>query len=140
MSPHRRVARVALLGGWLCLPLLAGGCGHGRDAGHQSPPLSDPLAARGERLVEERGCLSCHSTNGSRGPGPTWKDLAGSRVNLSDGRTVVADDEYLVRHIVDPDAMTVAGFPKGLMSSVIRPGSVTETDARAIVAYLKTLR
>jgi cytochrome c oxidase subunit 2 len=90
--------------------------------------------------VEDRACLSCHSTDGTRLAGPTWKGLAGSTVELSDGRRVVADRAYLRRAIQDPDAETVKGFPSGLMASVIRPGSVNDQDADAIVAYLETLK
>jgi hypothetical protein len=41
--------------------------------------------------------------------GPSWKGLAGSQVKLGDGRTVAADDAYLTRHIIEPDALTVKG-------------------------------
>jgi cytochrome c oxidase subunit II len=83
--------------------------------------------------------LSCHSTDGSAGTGPTWRGLAGADVRLADGRTVFADAGYLRRSILDPDADAVAGFPAGLMASAVRPGSVSEADADAIVAYLQSL-
>lgn len=108
----------------------------GGDGGDQ---VLSGAAARGAELVETRGCLSCHSTDGSRGAGPTWEGLAGSRVELADGRTVVADEEYLLRSVLEPDADTVAGFPPGLMASAVRPGSLSDDEARAIVAYLQTL-
>lgn len=49
------------------------------------------------RLANQRGCLSCHSTDGSSGVGPTWKGLAGSAVRLANGSTVTADGEYLTQ-------------------------------------------
>jgi cytochrome c oxidase subunit 2 len=98
------------------------------------------MVARGQRLVEDRACLSCHSTDGTRLAGPTWKGLARSTVELSDGRRVVADRAYLRRAIQDPDAETVKGFPSGLMASVIKPGSVNDQDADAIAAYIETLK
>ncbi|MEW6475186.1 MAG: cytochrome c [Actinomycetota bacterium] len=99
-----------------------------------------PEAERGRSLVEERACLSCHSIDGRAGTGPTWKGLAGSTVELADGRTVVADWDYLRRSILDPDADVVVGFPSGLMASVIRPGTLDEAEAEAIVRYLEELR
>jgi cytochrome c oxidase subunit 2 len=116
-------------------------CGGGGDSGGDaaSPPPGTP-AARGEQLVEQLGCLSCHTTNGQRGAGPTWKGVAGRPVKLSDGTTVTADDEYLRRSILDPSAQVVAGFPGGLMAATVKPGSVTPEQADEIVAFLRTVR
>lgn len=116
-------------------------CG-GKSAGNgdaASPPPGTP-AAEGERLVEQLGCLSCHTTNGKRGAGPTWKGVAGRQVKLADGTTVTADDDYLRRSILDPSAQVVAGFPGGLMAATVKPGSVTSAQADRIVAYLRTVR
>ena len=121
--------------------VLAAGCGGGGggtddDAG----PALPPEAQRGRMLVEERGCLSCHALDNRRSAGPTWKGLAGSEVQLADGRRVRADADYLRRSILEPDADVVAGFPAGLMGSVIRPGTVSAEEADAIVRYLEALR
>lgn len=118
--------------------LLVAACGGGGNDGGAKTPLSG-RAAEGEALVGQRGCLSCHSTDGSPGTGPTWKGLGGSAVRLADGRTVTADADYLRRSILEPDADTVAGFPAGLMASAVRPGSITPAEADAIVAYLESL-
>lgn len=135
---QRRPPGVARVVAALAAPvLLVAGCGGGGDAG-QGRALSEE-AAEGEALVAQRGCLSCHSTDGSPGTGPTWKGLAARSVRLADGRTVTADAGYLRRSILDPDADTVAGFPAGLMASTIRPGSISEAEADAIVAYLQSL-
>jgi cytochrome c oxidase subunit II len=121
----------------LLAALLATACGSGGDK-EKGPPLA-PQAAQGQRLVEQKGCLACHSTDGSRSQGPTWKGAAGSQVKLTDGATVTADAAYLRRSILDPDAQTVAGFPAALMAARISPGTVTEEEASAIVAYIETL-
>jgi cytochrome c551/c552 len=119
--------------------LMLAACSGGDKKSSDKEDALSPQAARGKRLVEEKGCLSCHTTDGSKGTGPTWKGLAGSRVELTDGTTVTADADYLRRSILDPDAQTVAGFPPGLMAATIRPGTVSEDEATAIVAYLQTL-
>jgi mono/diheme cytochrome c family protein len=126
-----RIGKVTLA---LCLVAAVGGCGG------QGPEqaLSGP-AAQGQELVEQHGCLSCHSTDGSRGAGPSWEGLVGSEVSLADGSTVVAEEGYLLRSILEPDADTVAGFPEGLMASAVPPGALSEDEGRAVVAYLKTL-
>lgn len=96
-------------------------------------------AARGQTLATEKGCVNCHSTDGSDSVGPTWKGLAGSRVPLADGATVTATDSYLKESIQEPSAETVRGFQPGLMESVIKPGSITDTQAADLIAYIKTL-
>ena len=64
----------------------------------------------GLELVELNGCLKCHSIDGSASDGPTWLGLYGTEETLVDGTTIVVDDEYLRRSILDPQAEIVAGF------------------------------
>ncbi len=99
---------------------------------------SDVSASHGMRLVEQRGCLSCHTTDGSSSRGPTFEGLAGSMVELRGGRMVTADDAYLLRSILDPDAEIVNGFPEGVMAGGI-PSPLSKEEAQAIVAYLLDL-
>jgi cytochrome c oxidase subunit 2 len=95
---------------------------------------------RGEALVGRYNCLACHSTSGVGLAGPTFKGLAGSTVQLKSGGSVVADRAYLVRSIMDPDAQIVKGYQEGIMSAVIRPGSVNREEAEAMAAYIESLR
>jgi mono/diheme cytochrome c family protein len=98
------------------------------------------LAGMGAKLYESLGCSSCHTLTGAKGIGPTWKGLAGSKVQLSTGQTVTADDAYLLESILDPDKQIVKGFQKGIMSASIPPGSVSEAKAKALVAFIKSKR
>lgn len=93
-------------------------------------------ASRGDGagLVGSLGCSTCHSTNGDRKQGPTWKGLAESEVSLTDGSTVRADRAYLARSIEDPDAEVVDGF------TAIMPDLGLEQDqVDAIVTYIEEL-
>lgn len=121
----------------LVVPLMAIGSGCVQDDPVE-PVLTGP-AARGRELVETRGCMSCHSTDGASGTGPTWKNLAGAEVPLSDGTSVLADDAYLRLSILSPDADTVAGFPTGVMAASVPNDSISPDEADAIVAYINTL-
>ena len=82
------------------------------------------------------GCAACHSIDGSKGIGPTWSGLAGSKVELSGGTPVVADDDYLAESIKSPQAKIVAGFESQKM--VLYP--FTDEQIADIVAYIKTLK
>ena len=99
---------------------------------------ADPVA-KGEKLVNQNGCLGCHSTDGTRRVGPSFKGLMGSERTVSrDGKTVtvVADREYLTRAIREPAAEVTEGY------SAIMPASpqLTDEDIKAIEAWLETLK
>lgn len=115
----------------LALALALAGCGQGRDP---AP------AERGRALARQKGCAGCHSTDGSKSVGPTWGGLFGSTVELADGTTVTADESYLRESMLAPSARTVKGYPQGLMERTIKPGSLSEEEVGALIAYIRTLR
>ena len=109
----------------------------------QSKPLAaaepaDPVS-RGEVLAVENGCLGCHSTDGSRRVGPSFKGLMGSeRTVVKEGQetTVAADAAYLTRAIHEPGAEVVQGYP-----AVMPPyPGLGDDDIAALRAWLETLR
>jgi cytochrome c oxidase subunit 2 len=80
----------------------------------------------GVALLHQNGCLDCHSFDGSRRVGPTFKGLAGSMVEVRTGGTrrgVRADQAYIIRSIVNPGADVVVGF-----SDIMPPGKGTYSD------------
>jgi mono/diheme cytochrome c family protein len=123
MSTRLALASMATL----AFAIGAAGCGGGES------DLSD-LAQRGKSTATSNGCASCHGANGQGGVGPSWIDLAGSDVELTDGRTVVADDEYLIRAIHDPQAEEAVGYTLKMPTN-----GVSEAEAQDIVAYIKEL-
>ena len=84
--------------------LLAGVASCGGDDSNLSE-----LGKLGKTTSNSNGCASCHGENGQGGVGPSWIDLAGSEGELTDG-TIVADDAYLLRAIVEPGADLVADY------------------------------
>ncbi len=93
---------------------------------------------RGQQLATSYGCVNCHSIDGSPKTGPTWLHLYESNVKLSDGSTVVADDNYLKTSIINANVQIVAGFPSNVMpdfSTVL-----DQTMVESLVAYIKTLK
>lgn len=95
-------------------------------------------AESGQVLAAKFGCLGCHSIDGSKSVGPTWQGLFGSRVELSDGSMITADEAYLIESIVDPAAKVVAGFPVGVMPSF--KDQLSEAQINDLVAYIKSLK
>ncbi|HUB75743.1 MAG TPA: c-type cytochrome [Solirubrobacteraceae bacterium] len=138
MRARRLLLRAAPL---LVLPALVAACG-GSGGAKTSSSGGDSLAATGRHLYAADGCEDCHTLNGSPGTGPSWKGLYLSRVHLASGKTVLANAAYLERHIVDPDALTVAGFPGQVMGEAIGGEHLGRkpADVRALVAFIETLR
>lgn len=96
----------------------------------------ESVAERGKELVERFGCLACHSVDGTAKVGPTFKDLFGRKVDLTDGTSVNADDNYIRESIVDPGAKVVKGF-QPIMPTY--KGTATDEDISAIIAYIRSL-
>lgn len=137
---------VALLAGAL-LVLVAAGCGSGsvvaptaRTVVGELPKPGKGDAAKGKQLYVSLGCNACHTLDGARSAGPTFKNLAGKQEKLDNGQSVKADDEYLVESITDPDKLIAAGYQRGIMTSVIKPGQVSQSDAASLVAFIKTVK
>lgn len=91
-------------------------------------------ARRGQEVAQERGCVACHSTDGSDGTGPTWSRIWGTTVELEGGGTAVVDREYVTRSIRDPQAEVVDGYA-AIMPSV----DLSQGEIDAIVAYIEAL-
>jgi cytochrome c oxidase subunit 2 len=91
-------------------------------------------------LLRETGCLACHSLDGSRLVGPSFKGIYGSVNTVITGgeeRTVTVDDEYLKSSITEPDNDIVKGYSKGLMQSY--SDELTDEEIDLIIEYLGTL-
>jgi cytochrome c oxidase subunit II len=94
-----------------------------------------PLSATGEKIFAELGCATCHHTD-AQGRGPNLQGVFGKPVQLEDGRTVTADENYLRECILDPGAKRVKGF-QPIMPTF--QGLVTEEQVNALVAYIKSI-
>jgi cytochrome c oxidase subunit II len=108
------------------------------------PPLAEaephtvPDPHRGERAFKLKGCVACHTNDGSRLVGPTWKGLFGSEVTvLADGREVkvTADEDYLKRSIHHPPKEVVKGFAPQMPKADLK-----ESDVADLIAYIKSLQ
>ena len=99
-------------------------------------PVRGELEPDGAELMKRSGCTVCHDAD-ERRIGPRLRGLFGSRVALADGRVIVADEDYVVRSVLDPRADVVEGYP--LVMPSFR-GTIDDTQARAIARYIRTLR
>jgi cytochrome c oxidase subunit 2 len=97
---------------------------------------SIPLDKLGAMLYQSKGCSSCHTVDGTPSQGPTWKGLFGRSVQLSDGRTVIADENYLRESILVSSAKIVKGYDNIMP---VFQGVLHQREVDGLVAYIKTL-
>jgi cytochrome c oxidase subunit 2 len=93
--------------------------------------------AWGKIQREEKGCATCHSIDGTRGQGPSWKGIYGKMERLHDGKTVLVDDAYIRESMMFPQAKIVEGF-QPIMPTF--QGLLHEQDIRGLTAYIKSLK
>ena len=96
---------------------------------------SGSLAQNGQMLFQQLGCTTCHRQD-TQGRGPNLVGLYGKRVTLEDGRTVVADENYIRESILNPAAKVVSGF-KPIMPTF--QGLVSEEQLLQLIEYVKSL-
>jgi len=92
----------------------------------------------GRLLSNSRGCMACHSSDGSSKVGPTYQGLYGSEVVLADGSKVLVDDNYLRESIERPQAKIVKGFEKTVMPTY--EGQLRTEEVNALISYIKSLK
>jgi cytochrome c oxidase subunit 2 len=93
-----------------------------------------PEATAGRQVAIAKGCLGCHSSDGSRRMGPTFKGAWMKPVQLDNGRTVVFDAAYLTESIRDPKAKVVAGW-----NPVMPPATLSDQEFNQLLAYIQAL-
>jgi cytochrome c oxidase subunit 2 len=90
-------------------------------------------AAQGKALAQSKGCVACHTVDGSPGVGPTWKGLYGKTETMADGSTALVDESYLKSFIRNPKARSVKGFAP-IMPTI----EMTDEELAALVAYIQS--
>jgi cytochrome c oxidase subunit 2 len=104
----------------------------------QADVAGEPDPARGEKVFKLKGCVACHSTDGTKIVGPTWKGLYGSKLTVvADGKEseVTADEEYITRSIRHPPKEVVKGFKPQMPKADLK-----DRDVADLLAYIKSLK
>lgn len=92
-------------------------------------------AEKGKQIAKSNGCFACHSTNGKKMAGPTWKNLYDHKVQLKDGTTIVADSAYIHEAIIHPSKQITKGFTPTMPSfSYLKKAQIA-----SLIAYIKSL-
>ena len=92
----------------------------------------------GIQLYQIKGCVACHSTDGSPRVGPTFKGLFGKKEEVTSGgkkEIAVVDEAFIRKFISEPNVVHVEGYPP-IMPKI----SMTSEELAALVDYIKGLR
>lgn len=98
------------------------------------PDGSGPSAEAGAALYKAKGCNACHSIDGSKLVGPSFKGAWGREEETSAGK-IVFDDAYFHESLLQPMAKVVTGYPPAMP-----PQQVTEDDIKSLALFIQTLK
>lgn len=93
-----------------------------------------PTAEYGAALYKQEGCNACHSIDGSKLVGPSFKGLWGKTESTSAG-DVKVDEAYLKESVLNPMAKVVTGFPPAMPA---RP--LNDLQISSLALYFQTLQ
>lgn len=94
----------------------------------------------GLEIIQNNGCIGCHSLDGTRIVGPSFKDIYNRETFIiKDGKKIkiLANEEYLKNAILNPKDEIVDSY-SNIMPSF--EGVLNEKEVDAIIKYLKDLK
>lgn len=108
--------------------------------GNSAVAEHETLEQQGSNLYQTMACANCHQPQDNV-HGPSLYGLFMSKVKLTSGETVVADDNYIRESIVNPHAKIVAGYQDIMQGYPVGEGQgyLSEEQIMSLVAYVKTL-
>jgi cytochrome c oxidase subunit 2 len=100
----------------------------------------EQLARQGAELIQVKGCVACHTIDGSPKIGPTFKGVFGKKetvIRNGKERDITVDDAFIKQTLLHPEIDRVKGFPPIMPS---QQGQLTDKEIEAIIAYIKSLQ
>jgi cytochrome c oxidase subunit 2 len=96
-----------------------------------------PPVDLGKDVYTRAGCNSCHTVDGAKGEGPSFKGLFGRTERFTDGSSITVDENYIRESILNPQAKVVAGYEPVMPTF---QGLLREVEIRGMIAYIKSLQ
>jgi mono/diheme cytochrome c family protein len=91
-------------------------------------------ADHGSQLYVAKGCNACHTLDGNKLVGPSFKGLYGAK-RVTSGGEVEADMAYLSESMLEPTAKVVEGYPP-----VMPKIALTTLEIESLSLYIQTLK
>lgn len=97
------------------------------------PDVNVESVALGRFYYKNRGCNACHSLDGTKVVGPSWKGIWGKTEKTSAG-DVVVDEAYIRESILDPKAKVLDGY-----APVMPPPNppIDDVGIKSLVMFIK---
>lgn len=95
------------------------------------------LVEQGRALFGSKACIGCHTLDGTRVVGPTFKGLFGTTEQTDKG-PVTVDENYLRESILNPAASIVTGYQAGVMPTYA--GQLTDEEVNALIEFIKSVK
>jgi cytochrome c oxidase subunit II len=95
-------------------------------------------SSTGEKLYQEKGCIGCHSLDGTRRVGPSFKDLFGKTEEVivqGKKEKITVDEAFIRKFILNPNVVHIEGYPP-IMPKI----DLTEEEVAALVGFIKTVK
>ncbi len=105
-----------------------------------------PLWQLGQYVHSNKGCSQCHSVDGSKGSGPSWKGYYGTEIEFADGKKLTTSTyngtpdieaawaQYIRESIIYPAVKLHAGFANQMPSYA---DQLSEKQIMGVVAYMR---
>jgi cytochrome c oxidase subunit 2 len=101
---------------------------------------TETLVHEGAELIQVKGCIACHTTDGTPKIGPTFKGVFGRKetvVHNGKEREITVDEAFIRQTLLHPEIDRVKRFPPIMPS---QQGQLTDAQIDAIIAYIKSLK
>ena len=97
-----------------------------------------PPEELGKKIYSVKGCQTCHSLDGTKLLGPSFKGLFGHEVELEGLPNTTADENYLRESIIYSQKTIVKGYAKGVMPAF--EGQIKEKELEGLIAFIKSVK
>lgn len=98
---------------------------------------SMPLKDLGAKLYTDKACFTCHSIDGSKVIGPTFKGAFGRTEKFADGSQVKVDENYIRESVLTPQKRIVEGYQPVMPTY---QGVLKDREIDALIEYIKSLK
>ncbi len=95
-----------------------------------------PPAEAGQMIYAAKGCTACHSIDGTKMVGPSFKGVFGKSETMKSGETITVDENYLRESIYNPQVKVLEGYEPVMPTY---QGTVNEEELGYIIEFIKSL-
>jgi cytochrome c oxidase subunit 2 len=92
----------------------------------------------GPMILQAKGCLGCHTLDGTSKVGPTFNDLVGRKetvIAMGQEKSITVDETFIREHILNPGSVLVKGYPP-----VMPKTPMSDEELKTIISYMEMLK